>query len=89
MYILQLKTSPKITYWNRISFFVFHKIKWCFSVFPSQQYYSLFQLHDFATLDQFKYLETVHLDSLNIVDPEHKVKILTAAQILRDPKSGK
>ncbi|XP_071800677.1 SAM and SH3 domain-containing protein 1-like isoform X5 [Asterias amurensis] len=54
-----------------------------------EQYYSIFQLHDFGTLEQFKYLESSHLGLLNIVDPEHKVKILTAAQILRDPKSGK
>ncbi|XP_022089828.1 SAM and SH3 domain-containing protein 1-like isoform X3 [Acanthaster planci] len=54
-----------------------------------EQYYTILHLHDFGSLEQFKFLEEGHLESLSITDPTHIVKLTTAAQMLRDPKAGK
>ena len=54
-----------------------------------QQYWSLLQLHQITTLDDFKHLEKQMLDDLQIHDDTHRIELLTAAKVLRDPKSGK
>ena len=59
-----------------------------FSFFSFQQYWSILQLHQITTLDDFKHLEKQQLDDLQIKDDTHRIELLTAAKVLRDPKSG-
>ncbi|KAJ8398008.1 hypothetical protein AAFF_G00433550 [Aldrovandia affinis] len=48
---------------------------------------SLLSMHGFENLEDFRELKDSHLNELNITDPEHRVKILTAAEQLNDSEA--
>lgn len=41
-------------------------------------------LNGYQTLEDFKELQETHLNELNITDPQHRAKLLTAADLLLD-----
>ncbi|XP_005992037.1 SAM and SH3 domain-containing protein 3 [Latimeria chalumnae] len=45
-------------------------------------------LNGYRSLEDFKDLRETHLNELNIMDPEHRLKLLTAAELLQDYDSG-
>ncbi|KAJ8401763.1 hypothetical protein AAFF_G00377340 [Aldrovandia affinis] len=45
---------------------------------------SLLSIHGLRSLEDFKGLKESHLNELNITDPEHRSKLLTAAELLLD-----
>lgn len=59
------------------------------SSFDFQKYLSDFKSHDLASLERFKNLTEGDLDSLEITNLEHRVKLLTVAKLLLEPIKGK
>lgn len=57
--------------------------------FDFQKYLSDFKSHDLASLERFKNLTEGDLDSLEITNLEHRVKLLTVAKLLLEPIKGK
>lgn len=55
-----------------------------FFVFVVQEHTSVFVLNGYEDVELFQDLESQDLDYLNIRDPEHRAKILTAVQLLHD-----
>ncbi|XP_022919887.2 uncharacterized protein [Onthophagus taurus] len=53
-----------------------------------QEHISVFVLNGYEDLELFKEIEPSDLDYLGIVNTEHRVKILTAVQLLHDLDSG-
>ncbi|KAL8180968.1 UNVERIFIED_CONTAM: SAM and SH3 domain-containing protein 3 [Gekko kuhli] len=49
-----------------------------------QEYASTLLLNGYQTLEDFKELQETHLNELNITDPQHRAKLLTAADLLLD-----
>ncbi|NXH23014.1 SASH3 protein, partial [Bucco capensis] len=49
-----------------------------------QEHTSTLLLNGYQTLDDFKELRETHLNELNITDPQHRAKLLTAAELLLD-----
>ncbi|NXP53784.1 SASH3 protein, partial [Heliornis fulica] len=49
-----------------------------------QEHTSTLLLNGYQTLEDFKELRETHLNELNITDPQHRVKLLTAAELLLD-----
>lgn len=49
-----------------------------------QEHTSTLLLNGYQTLEDFKELRETHLNELNIVDPQHRAKLLTAAELLLD-----
>ncbi|KGL99152.1 SAM and SH3 domain-containing protein 3, partial [Charadrius vociferus] len=49
-----------------------------------QQHTSTLLLNGYQTLEDFKELRETHLNELNITDPQHRAKLLTAAELLLD-----
>ncbi|XP_078403188.1 SAM and SH3 domain-containing protein 3 isoform X2 [Cetorhinus maximus] len=49
-----------------------------------QEHTSTLLLNGYQTLDDFKELKETHLNELNILDPEQRAKLLTAAELLMD-----
>ncbi|XP_060105366.1 SAM and SH3 domain-containing protein 3 [Heteronotia binoei] len=49
-----------------------------------QEYASTLLLNGYQTLEDFKELQETHLNELNITDPQHQAKLLTAADLLLD-----
>ena len=56
--------------------------------FDFQKYLSDFKSHDLASLERFKNLTEGDLDSLEITNLEHRVKLLTVAKLLLEPIKG-
>lgn len=50
----------------------------------SQEHTSTLLLNGYQTLEDFKELRETHLNELNIMDPQHRAKLLTAAELLLD-----
>lgn len=48
----------------------------------------LFLHHGFGTLEDFSELDEMDLDELKISNPEERVKLLTAAQLLLDTEQN-
>ncbi|XP_066571163.1 SAM and SH3 domain-containing protein 3 [Amia ocellicauda] len=48
---------------------------------------SLLSMHGFQSLEDFKELSETHLNDLNITDPDHRKKLLTAAETILDNES--
>ncbi|XP_070568196.1 SAM and SH3 domain-containing protein 1-like isoform X4 [Ptychodera flava] len=48
-----------------------------------EEYISVLMLNGYETLDLFKDIEDEDLDALNITNSEHRIKILTAAELLQ------
>ncbi|XP_078268108.1 SAM and SH3 domain-containing protein 3 [Rhinoraja longicauda] len=53
-----------------------------------QELTSTLLLNGYQTLDDFKELKETHLNELNILDPEQRAKLLTAAELLMDYDTG-
>ncbi|XP_038631571.1 SAM and SH3 domain-containing protein 3 [Scyliorhinus canicula] len=53
-----------------------------------QEHTSTLLLNGYQTLDDFKELRETHLNELNILDPEQRAKLLTAAELLLDYDTG-
>ncbi|XP_067903665.1 SAM and SH3 domain-containing protein 3 isoform X2 [Heterodontus francisci] len=53
-----------------------------------QEHSSTLLLNGYQTLDDFKELKETHLNELNILDPEQRAKLLTAAELLMDYDTG-
>ncbi|XP_078066487.1 SAM and SH3 domain-containing protein 3 isoform X2 [Mustelus asterias] len=53
-----------------------------------QEHTSTLLLNGYQTLDDFKELKETHLNELNIIDPEQRAKLLTAAELLMDYDTG-
>lgn len=51
---------------------------------PTQEHTSTLLLNGYQTLEDFKELRETHLIELNITDPQHRTKLLTAAELLLD-----
>lgn len=51
---------------------------------PPQEHTSTLLLNGYQTLEDFKELRETHLNELNITDPQHRAKLLTAAELLLD-----
>ncbi|NXJ14519.1 SASH3 protein, partial [Odontophorus gujanensis] len=49
-----------------------------------QEHTSTLLLNGYQTLEDFKELRETHLNELNITDPQHRAKLLTAAKLLLD-----
>ncbi|XP_005143631.2 SAM and SH3 domain-containing protein 3 isoform X2 [Melopsittacus undulatus] len=49
-----------------------------------QEHTSTLLLNGYQTLEDFKELRETHLNELNITDPQHRAKLLTAADLLLD-----
>ncbi|NXF96496.1 SASH3 protein, partial [Eubucco bourcierii] len=49
-----------------------------------QEHTSTLLLNGYQTLEDFKELRETHLSELNITDPQHRAKLLTAAELLLD-----
>ncbi|NWQ85904.1 SASH3 protein, partial [Burhinus bistriatus] len=49
-----------------------------------QEHTSTLLLNGYQTLEDFKDLRETHLNELNITDPQHRAKLLTAAELLLD-----
>uniref|UniRef100_A0A8D2L713 SAM and SH3 domain containing 3 n=1 Tax=Varanus komodoensis TaxID=61221 RepID=A0A8D2L713_VARKO len=49
-----------------------------------EEHTSTLLLNGYQTLEDFKELQETHLNELNITDPEHRAKLLTAADLLLD-----
>ncbi|XP_049684231.1 SAM and SH3 domain-containing protein 3 isoform X2 [Accipiter gentilis] len=49
-----------------------------------QEHTSTLLLNGYQTLEDFKELRETHLNELNITDPQHRAKLLTAAELLLD-----
>ncbi|XP_065545977.1 SAM and SH3 domain-containing protein 3 isoform X2 [Lathamus discolor] len=49
-----------------------------------QEHTSTLLLNGYQTLEDFKELRETHLNELNITDPQHRTKLLTAADLLLD-----
>ncbi|NXO50248.1 SASH3 protein, partial [Aramus guarauna] len=49
-----------------------------------QEHASTLLLNGYQTLEDFKELRETHLNELNIMDPQHRAKLLTAAELLLD-----
>uniref|UniRef100_A0A8D0GBD3 SAM and SH3 domain containing 3 n=1 Tax=Sphenodon punctatus TaxID=8508 RepID=A0A8D0GBD3_SPHPU len=49
-----------------------------------QEHISTLLLNGYQTLEDFKELQETHLNELNITDPQHRAKLLTAADLLQD-----
>ncbi|KAJ6663280.1 hypothetical protein lerEdw1_010416 [Lerista edwardsae] len=49
-----------------------------------QEHISTLLLNGYQTLEDFKELQETHLNELNITDPQHRAKLLTAADLLLD-----
>nr|XP_060612315.1 SAM and SH3 domain-containing protein 3 [Anolis sagrei ordinatus] len=49
-----------------------------------EEHTSTLLLNGYQTLEDFKELQETHLNELNITDPQHRVKLLTAADLLLD-----
>lgn len=49
-----------------------------------QEHTSTLLLNGYQTLEDFKELRETHLNELNIMDPQHRAKLLTAAELLLD-----
>lgn len=49
-----------------------------------QEHISTLLLNGYQTLEDFKELQETHLNELNITDPQHRAKLLTAADFLLD-----
>ncbi|NXA45938.1 SASH3 protein, partial [Nothocercus julius] len=49
-----------------------------------QEHTSTLLLNGYQTLEDFKELRETHLNELNITDPQHRIKLLTAAELLLD-----
>ncbi|XP_048370591.1 SAM and SH3 domain-containing protein 3 [Sphaerodactylus townsendi] len=49
-----------------------------------QEHASTLLLNGYQTLEDFKELQETHLNELNITDPQHRAKLLTAADLLLD-----
>ncbi|NXD10244.1 SASH3 protein, partial [Nothocercus nigrocapillus] len=49
-----------------------------------QEHISTLLLNGYQTLEDFKELRETHLNELNITDPQHRIKLLTAAELLLD-----
>ncbi|XP_069469075.1 SAM and SH3 domain-containing protein 3 [Ambystoma mexicanum] len=53
-----------------------------------QEHISTLLLNGYQTLEDFKDLSETHLKELNITDPQHSAKLLTAAELLLDYDTG-
>lgn len=53
-----------------------------------EEHASTLLLNGYQTLEDFKELRETHLNELNIVDPQHRAKLLTAAELLLDYDTG-
>ncbi|XP_029463278.1 SAM and SH3 domain-containing protein 3 isoform X2 [Rhinatrema bivittatum] len=53
-----------------------------------QEHISTFLLNGYQTLEDFKELSVTHLNELNIIDPQERAKLLTAAELLLDYDTG-
>ncbi|XP_061224955.1 SAM and SH3 domain-containing protein 3 isoform X2 [Neopsephotus bourkii] len=53
-----------------------------------QEHTSTLLLNGYQTLEDFKELRETHLNELNITDPQHRAKLLTAADLLLDYDTG-
>ncbi|XP_023590054.1 SAM and SH3 domain-containing protein 3 isoform X2 [Trichechus manatus latirostris] len=53
-----------------------------------EEHTSTLLLNGYQTLEDFKELRETHLNELNIVDPQHRAKLLTAAELLLDYDTG-
>lgn len=51
---------------------------------PIQEHTSTLLLNGYQTVEDFKELQENHLNELNITDPQHRTKLLTAADLLLD-----
>lgn len=51
---------------------------------PTQEHTSTLLLNGYQTLEDFKELRETHLNELHITDPQHRAKLLTAAELLLD-----
>nr|XP_025041648.1 SAM and SH3 domain-containing protein 3 [Pelodiscus sinensis] len=49
-----------------------------------EEHISTLLLNGYQTLEDFKELRETHLNELNIMDPQHRAKLLTAADLLLD-----
>ncbi|NXA70189.1 SASH3 protein, partial [Mohoua ochrocephala] len=49
-----------------------------------EEHTSTFLLNGYQTLEDFKELRETHLNELHITDPQHRAKLLTAAELLLD-----
>ncbi|XP_027465364.1 SAM and SH3 domain-containing protein 3 isoform X1 [Zalophus californianus] len=49
-----------------------------------EEHTSTLLLNGYQTLEDFKELRETHLNELNIMDPQHRAKLLTAAELLLD-----
>lgn len=56
----------------------------CRAALPPQEHTSTLLLNGYQTLEDFKELRETHLNELNITDPQHRAKLLTAAELLLD-----
>ncbi|XP_045151808.1 SAM and SH3 domain-containing protein 3 isoform X1 [Echinops telfairi] len=53
-----------------------------------EEHTSTLLLNGYQTLEDFKELRETHLNELNIMDPQHQAKLLTAAELLLDYDTG-
>uniref|UniRef100_A0A8C9DP94 SAM and SH3 domain containing 3 n=1 Tax=Prolemur simus TaxID=1328070 RepID=A0A8C9DP94_PROSS len=53
-----------------------------------EEHTSTLLLNGYQTLEDFKELRETHLNELNITDPQHRAKLLTAAELLLDYDTG-
>ncbi|KAG8552973.1 hypothetical protein GDO81_003194 [Engystomops pustulosus] len=53
-----------------------------------QEHIATLMLNGYETIEDFKDLKESHLLELNITDPQHRVKLLTAAEVLLDYDTG-
>uniref|UniRef100_A0A2K6P1C0 SAM and SH3 domain containing 3 n=1 Tax=Rhinopithecus roxellana TaxID=61622 RepID=A0A2K6P1C0_RHIRO len=53
-----------------------------------EEHTSTLLLNGYQTLEDFKELRETHLNELNIMDPQHRAKLLTAAELLLDYDTG-
>ncbi|XP_049622636.1 SAM and SH3 domain-containing protein 3 [Suncus etruscus] len=53
-----------------------------------QEHTSTLLLNGYQTLEDFKELRETHLNELHITDPQHRAKLLTAAELLLDYDTG-
>ncbi|KAI1234626.1 SAM and SH3 domain-containing protein 3, partial [Lamprotornis superbus] len=51
---------------------------------PTQEHIPTLLLNGYQTLEDFKELRETHLNELHIMDPQHRAKLLTAAELLLD-----
>lgn len=50
----------------------------------TQEHIPTLLLNGYQTLEDFKELRETHLNELHITDPQHRAKLLTAAELLLD-----